>query len=111
MASFVDLSVFDVDDTVGVVQDAIVVSHQNDGAVALPRQAAHQLHHDAPALRIECCGGFIRQNNVRLAGQRACDGNPLFLAAAQVGGQAAILIAQADLFEKGSSAPVDVTAL
>ena len=50
MTSFVDSSVFDPDETVGVVQDAIVVSYNDDGAVAFARQKTDQLHDGAPAL-------------------------------------------------------------
>jgi len=100
MASLVDSSVFDVNDTVGIVEDAVVVSHQNHGALALPRKPPHQLHDHPPALRIERPCGFIRQDDIRLPGQGACDGNPLFLSAAQVGRQAAVFIAKSDLVQQ-----------
>ena len=86
MASLVDLSVFDLNDTVCVVQNAVIVSHDNDGAVVFQRQPVHHFHDDPAALKVERGGGLVRQNDARLAGQGARDGYSLFLPAAQVSG-------------------------
>src|SRR5216684_6770461 len=60
-----------------------VVGRQEDGASLLP-EALHDIPQLQTALRIESGGGLVEKENVGIADQRACDGEPLPLTAGEL---------------------------
>ncbi len=67
---------------------------------ALRRELAHDGQHLAPQLGIERGGRLVEQHDLRLHGERACDGDALLLAAGQPRRIDVALVGQADLGEQ-----------
>ncbi len=57
---FLDYSVFDVNDTMGVLGNVVLVGHQHDG-ISLCLQAVEHRHNFISGLRVQVAGWFIRQ--------------------------------------------------
>ena len=78
-------AVFDVEDAVGDVEDAVVVGAQEHRASFAFREIAEQVDDVAPGLAVERRGRLVGEDDARTAGERPRDGDPLFLAAGQLG--------------------------
>ena len=63
------------------------MSHDDHSSSALMRQIAHHLHYVAAGVRVERCGGFVGQDDSRIASQSPGNRDSLLLAAAQVRGE------------------------
>ena len=95
-----DFSVFDIDDAVGKLDDAIIMSDDHDGPAPIVRQCSKHLDDCAAALGIECGRGFIGQNDFRVACQGARNGDALLLSSTQILWKSVVLLGQTDLFEE-----------
>ena len=63
-------------------------------------QLAQQIHHRFAALRIEVAGRLVGEQDERLAGDGARDGDALLLTARQLAGQVLRAVRHADAFER-----------
>ena len=75
----------------------IVRDHADGGAVHV--QLAQQFHHRFAAFRIEVAGRLVREQNDRLAGDRARDSDALLLAARELRRQMLRAMRHADALE------------
>ena len=90
-------------DAVGELNDAVrhaannrVVGHQDDGSRERAVHAIERLEHEHTRLAVQRAGGFVAQQQTRLLGDSACDGDALLLAAGKLGGKAVAEIGDAD---------------
>ena len=93
---FLDPALIDEDDSVGHLAGKahLVGDHQHgDAGVG---QLLHQLQHLADHLRVEGGGGLVEQDDIRVHGQSAGNGNALLLAAGKALGEHIGFIGQAD---------------
>src|SRR5262245_35991286 len=95
-----DSSALDAHYVVGIFEDVMVMSHDDDGASAPVRQAAQHFHHRAAGIRIERGDRLVGKQNFGITGQGAGDGDALLLTAAQVSRKGVPLIGQADLLHQ-----------
>ena len=73
-------SILDVNHTVSVSRDIVLVRYQDD-CIALRLQAVEQSHDFVARLGVEISGGLVSQDDRRLIDQSACNGDTLPLAA------------------------------
>src|ERR1700716_1662850 len=73
-------SILDVNHTVSVSRDIVLVRYQDDG-IAFRLQAVEQSHDFAACLGVEISGGLVSQDDRRLIDQSACNGDTLPLPA------------------------------
>ena len=71
-------------DAVGVVKDAVVMGHDQDGAIFAARHVFEEFHDHVAVLRVQCCGGFVADDELRLMHQRTGDGHALLLPAGKL---------------------------
>jgi hypothetical protein len=57
-----------------------IVAHQDVGQAVVAFQSHQQIEYLGLYRNIECRGGFVQQDDLRVGDQRARDGNPLALA-------------------------------
>ncbi len=76
-----DAPVFQLDDTVGEVEDAVVVGDDDAGPVGGDGDFAQQVHHPAARTGVERGGWLVADHQPRFVHQRAGDGDALLLAA------------------------------
>jgi len=70
-------SIFQVQDPVRNVEDAIIVGNQQDGCAPLPGQGLHAIDHLAARRLVERRGRLVRQQPGRLSDQGARNGHAL----------------------------------
>src|SRR5262252_4012275 len=94
-----DAAVEDVDAAIGVAGIArIVCDHANRRSAAM--QFTEEIHHRFTAPRIEVSGRLVRQQDERLAGNRARDRHTLLLTAGQLARQVLRAMRHADALER-----------
>src|SRR5208283_4462314 len=81
-----DLAVFQDDDGVGDIDEVGVVRGDQRGDAFGLHHDPQQPHDLLGGLRVELAGGLVCEQQVRAAGQRAGDRDPLLLAAGQLAG-------------------------
>src|SRR5690349_1549536 len=91
-----DLTVDEEDDPVRVRGRHRVVGHHDDGLAEVVHRLAHELQDLGPGVGVEVAGGLVGEGQLRLADQGPGDGNPLLLAAGELGGPVAEAVAQPD---------------
>ena len=86
------------DGPVGVLfrQLRVVGDHDDQLLPGNLRQQVHDLH---AGLAVQCPGGLVGQQNVRVVYQGPCDGHPLHLASGELVGALFDLVPQAHLFQ------------
>jgi hypothetical protein len=84
---FDNVAVFHGDDAVGHVEDAGIVGHHQGCRAPCPAEAFEQVHDLVAADFVECCCWLVSKDDVRVADERACDGNTLLLSAGEFGGE------------------------
>ena len=94
-----DAAVEEVNVAIGVAGVARIVRDHADGRAAL-MQLVQQVHHRLAALRIEVAGRLVGEQNDRLAGDGARDGDALLLSAGQLTGQMLRAMRHADALER-----------
>src|SRR4051795_10657417 len=72
-----DRAVLHADDAAGLVGDRRVVGARDDGDAESGAQVAEKLHDHRPGAVVEVGGGFVGQDQPRVADQRARDGRAL----------------------------------
>ena len=91
-----DLAVVDEDDAVGhLAGEAHLVGDHQHGDAGVG-QLLHQLQHLTDHLRVKGGGGLVEQDDIRVHGQSAGNGNALLLAAGKALGEHIGFIGQAD---------------
>lgn len=91
-----DPSVFQRQDSVGAVEDAIVVGDQKRRQSSRGAEAAEEVDHFRRAVLVECRCRFVSQEQGGISDKRASDRNALFLATGKVGGQIVDTVGQSD---------------
>ena len=89
-------SIFQVQDPVRNVEDAIIVGNQQDGCAPLPGQGLHAIDHLAARRLVERRCRFVRQQPGRLSDQGARNGHALALPPRQLLSALVGVRAQAD---------------
>ena len=84
-----DPPVGEEDDPVGVAGRCRVVGDHDDGLAELPHRPAQEAQHLGAGPRVQVAGGLVGEDDLGPAGQRPGDGDPLLLAARQLGGAVA----------------------
>ncbi len=92
-------AVFEGNDTIGDIENAIVVSHQQDGAALAFRKVVNVFDHLASRCPIKRGCGFIGQNDLRFANEGAGDRHALLLPAGDLRRVVIDAIAQTDRFQ------------
>ena len=95
-----DASVFQREDAVRDVQDAVVVRDQQDGAAVLLRQLVEYVHDLAPRLLVQSRGRLVRQDDFRFVDQSPRDCDPLLLPARHLAGKVVHAVPQPHLLEQ-----------
>ena len=91
-----DLSVGEEDDPIGVRRRIGVVRDHHDCLAELFHRAPHEAENVGTRLAVEIARGFVGEDDLRLARQRAGDGDSLLLATRQLGRLVVETVAQAD---------------
>ena len=81
-----DAAVFEMDDAVGVDLEARVMGHADHRRAELLGGALEELDHDLAVLAVQSAGGLVREEELRILGDGAGDGDALRLAAGKLGG-------------------------
>src|SRR5437588_11012565 len=95
-----DLPVADEHHAVGVASDARVVRDHDYGLPAFV-QPPQQRHHMVAAAPIEVARRLVRENDLGVVDQRACDRGPLLLAAGELRWELVPLLADVEHHEDG----------
>src|SRR5688572_4710321 len=98
-----DAAVEQLDRALRVPREARVVRHHADRA-ALLVQVAEQVHHRLAVRRVEVPGGLVREQDQRIAGERARDRDTLLLAARELARQVLRAVRHADALERFADA-------
>ena len=61
------------------------MSNNHDRAAALMGERTHHFHDGAPGVRVKGGGGLVGEDDLRIAGERAGNGDALLLSAAECG--------------------------
>ena len=93
-----DDAVLQGDDTGGVLLGQLRVVGDHDHQT-VPGHLLEQLHHLNTGLAVQCTGGLVRQQDIRVVHQCAGNGHTLHLAAGHLAGVLVELVAQAHLFQ------------
>src|SRR6185295_1046057 len=94
-----DAAVEDVDAAIGVARvTRIVRDHADRRAAAM--QLAQEIHHGFAASRVEVSGRLVREQDERLAGDGAGDGDALLLTAGQLAGEVLGAVRHADPLQR-----------
>lgn len=94
-----DAAVEEMDGTVGVAREALVVRHHADRRAA-PVQFLEQAHHRLAVLRIEVAGRFVREQDHRVAHERPGHRDALLLAARELAREMLRAVQHAHLVER-----------
>src|SRR5262245_10766271 len=100
------LALFEVNEPLGALGGMRIVRHHDDRLLELGVETLQQREDFLGRLAVEITGRLVGEQDRRVADQRACDGNPLFLAARQLAGKVAQSIAESDQLECGGRAPL-----
>src|SRR5690606_21365889 len=90
-------------------QSEVVAGHQHAGAT--PGQGREQRHDLGGQRGVEVAGGFVGDQQPRLADHRAGDADALLLAGGELGRQRALALGQAQALEHRAHALADLAAL
>ena len=71
------IAVPEMENPVEAVENLFVMAHDDNGGLLFLCDPAHQVHHHAGALRIECRRGFVGQNDTGTVGHGAGNGHAL----------------------------------
>src|SRR5262245_45692989 len=94
-----DAAVEEMDAAIGVARVARVVRHHADRG-ARTVQLAEEIHHSFAAARIEVSSGLVREQDQRLAGDGARDGDALLLTARELAREVLRAVRHADALER-----------
>src|SRR5262249_12798089 len=72
---------------IGKAEDAIVVSHHDDGTIGAHRLGGQQFHHGLPGLGVERSRRLVAHQQSRFVDESPSQGNSLLLSAGQLLGQ------------------------
>src|ERR1044071_4680248 len=81
-----DAAVFDADDSIGLVDDALIVRREDESGALLLFELLHPLDDRVPVLRIEVRRRLVGEHEARLRHERARDRDALTLPARQLVG-------------------------
>ena len=73
-------AVLDIEDAVENVQSAMVVGDDEDAGTPLVGNPGEQLHHLPSQGAVECGGGFVGEDEGRVVGESAGNGDALLFA-------------------------------
>jgi hypothetical protein len=90
-------SVLEVDDTLAVMGDIGVMGDHEQGDILLLMQVGEYGHNILTGMGIEVTGRLIGQDNRRVFGQSAGDGDPLLFTAGEFGRSMIHTVGEADL--------------
>ena len=77
-----------------------LVGDEDDGQIQLPVQVLQQLQNGLSGIRVQCGGGLVGEEDLRVVGQGAGDGHALLLAAGQLAGIGVHLVPQVHQIQK-----------
>ncbi len=86
-------------DVIGEAHDAVVVGHDDHGAVRAPGAFGEKLHDRVPGVVVERRGGLVAEDEVRFVDEGAGDGHPLLLAPRELRGKGMGAFGEAELRE------------
>jgi hypothetical protein len=75
------VAIFEMNDAIGHVENAIVVGDKQNGAVFLFGEVVEQIDDRAARFAIQGSGRFVSEDNLGMGHEGAGDRDPLFLAA------------------------------
>ncbi len=81
-------------------EDHRVVGREDDGDFFLFHEFGEDLHDPAPGLLVEAPRRFVADDHFGVFGKRSCDGDPLLLSAAELGGFFLSVLPEADRCER-----------
>ena len=84
----------------GVRGEVDVVRDEHKRYSAVPVQVGHQLEDMLAVLRIQIAGRLVGEQDLRLVGERSCDGDPLLFAAGKLGRVMVSAVRQIDVRQK-----------
>ena len=91
-----DAAVQHVDDAVGALGDGGFVGDHQHGEIALAAQVGEQIEDPLAGDGVEAAGGFVGEQDGRVVGESAGDGDALTLAAGELGRALLVADVQAD---------------
>ena len=96
-----ELPVLQPEHAVGDLSESIVVADDDDRAAVLVGELAQQPGEVSAPRGVEVGGGFVREQNGWVIGERACDCDALLFAAGHLGGPRRCPVGKADALEHG----------
>jgi len=94
-----DTAILHERDAIGEVHDAVVVGHDDHGAVFAPGAFGEELHDSKAGVVVERRGGLVAEHEVRFVDEGAGDGDPLLLAPRELRGKRMGAFGEAELRE------------
>ena len=93
-------AVIEGEDAVGDPHDLGTVGHHEHGLAGPAGEPVEELEHLEPGLEVEIAGRFVGEDERRIGGEGARDGDPLLLAAREPVGKLPAAVGETDLLEQ-----------
>src|SRR5688572_2258626 len=97
---FLYMSVFETDESLGVKCDVGFVSYKDNGNATLPVQFLKHPHDFLSGLAVQSARRFVREDDRRIAGNRACQRDALLLASGKLIGEACLFFTQSHALQR-----------
>src|SRR5215813_5265575 len=104
-ASSYDVSVAQRDGLVGALRQLGIVRHEHDGRLSVPVDVDEEIDHLMARAAVEVPGGLVGEEDRRIVGERARDGDALLLSSRQLRRIVMAARREADLREQRIGAP------